>query len=280
MIDSDNRVASEATVSYVLRPIGRRVWGTLLRWHALHEKAFMTDRFLCAADAKRVLKTLQKLSQHDISGWAIAGGLAVEIHCLLGGLSLSTRPLNDIDFVAATFDCTPETLARDFLFRHVHPLDPPGKIVLQLVDVEAALRIDLFRANGAILTRTRQLRLPFGPVQLISGEDVLARAARLLLDLRRDVPVAAKHASDYLRLEQLMLTADSEAAWQDHRKLDHPVMFSEANALVRGLIATHRNLLITPDYSKDATKICSRCVPTTAFPLADPHLLLSLLGYC
>lgn len=240
----------------------------------------MTDRFLCAADAKRALRTLQKLSQHDISGWALAGGLAVEIHCMLGGLSPSTRPLNDIDFLAAAFDCAPETLDRDFLFRHVHPFDAPGKTILQLVDVETALRIDLFRAYGAIMTRTRPLRLPFGPVQLISGEDVVARAARLLLDLRSGIPAAAKHASDYLRLAQLMQTSDLEFAWQDHRKPEHPVMFRDANMLVRGLIATHRNLLITPDYSKDATQICSRCVPTTAFPLADPHRVLSLLGYC
>jgi hypothetical protein len=223
-------------------------------WHALHEKGFMTDRFLCADDAKRALKTLQKLSQHDISNWALAGGLAVEIHCLLGGLSPSNRPLNDIDFVAAAFDCAPETLARDFLFRHAHPFDPPGKTILQLFDVETRLRIDLFRAYGRIMTRARLIRLPFGPVQLISGEDVLARAVRLLLDLRGGVPVASKHASDYLRLEQLMQTCDLEVAWQDHRKSDHPVMFGEANTLVRDLIATHRKLLITPDYSKDTTR--------------------------
>jgi hypothetical protein len=71
-----------------------------------------------------------------------------------------------------------------------------------------------------------------------------------------------------------------EVVWQDHRKPGHPVMFREANTLVRDLIATHRKLLITPYYSEDATQICSRCVPTTAFPLADPHFVLSLLGYC
>jgi hypothetical protein len=240
----------------------------------------MTDRFLCAAEAKRALKTFQRLSQHDTSGWALAGGLAVEIHCLRGSLPASTRPLNDVDFVALAFDCIPETLAGDFLFRHVHPLDPPGKIILQLVDAETALRIDLFRAYGAIMTRTLSMEFPSGPIQLISGEDVLARAARLLLDLLGGVKVPSKHANDYLRLEKLMQPSDVEAAWQDHRKPDHPVTFREANTLVRGLIATHGDLLITPDYSKDANQICSRCVATAGFPLVDPHLVLSLLGYC
>jgi MacB-like periplasmic core domain len=32
--------------------------------------------------------------------------------------------LSDIDFVAPAIECIPETLARDFLFRHVHPFDP------------------------------------------------------------------------------------------------------------------------------------------------------------
>jgi hypothetical protein len=240
----------------------------------------MTDRFLCAGEAKRAWRTLQTLSHHDISRWAVAGGFAVEFHFVCSGLSTSARPLNDLDFVARTFDCIPETLAREFLCRHVHPLDPPGKTILQLVDAETALRVDLFRACGAIMTRVLSVEFPFGCLQLISREDVLARVVRLLLDLRGGVPVPEKHANDYLRLDKLIRPSDVEVAWQDHRKPDHPVTFHEANTLVRGLITTHRDLLITPHYSNDVTQICSRCVPTAAFPLADPHLVFSLLGYC
>jgi hypothetical protein len=240
----------------------------------------MTDGFLCAADRKRVLNTLQKLSRHYLSGWALAGGLAVEIHCLRGGLPHSTRPLNDIDFVAAALDCAPETLSRDFLVRHVHPLDPPGKMMLQLVAPNARLRIDLFRAYGAILSRTLSLNSRFGPIELISAEDALARATRLVLDLRLGVPVAKKHADDCLRLVKITPTSAAEAAWQDHRAPDHPTTFHEAHAVIQSLIATHARLLITPEYSRDATQICSRCISMPEFPLADPHLILSLLGHC
>ena len=240
----------------------------------------MIDQFLGSAEAKRALKTLQRLSHHDISGWALAGGLALELHCLCDGDHPCTRRLNDIDFVALGFEDIPETLAGDFLFRHVHPLDPPGKIILQLVDIEAALRIDLFRAYGAMMTRTLSLDLPSGPIQLISREDILARAARLLLDLREGVPVPVKHAYDYQRLEQLVQPSGVDAAWQDHRRPDHPMTFREANTLVLGLIATCRDALITPEYSKDTTQVCPRCVGTKAFPLADPHRVLSMLGYC
>jgi hypothetical protein len=59
----------------------------------------------------------------------------------------------------------------------------------------------------------------------------------------------------------------------------HPITFGE-NTLVKRLIATHRNLSISPEYSKDTAEICRRCVPTTPFQLADPNVVLSLLGYC
>jgi hypothetical protein len=252
-----------------------------MEWMDAQERSVGTiDRFLGFGEAKWALKTLRRLSQHEISAWALAGGFAVEIHCILGGLPTVNRALHDIDFVAPGFDSIPQTLARDFLFRHVHPLDPPGKIILQLVDAETALRIDLFRAYGAMMMRTLPLDFPSRSIQLISVEDVLARTARLLLDLRAGVQVPAKHASDFLRLANLMPSSEVEVAWQDHRKPDHPGTFYEANALVRSLIATHRHLLIVPQYSKDVTQTCSRCKPSETFPLAEPQLVLSLLGYC
>jgi hypothetical protein len=188
--------------------------------------------------------------------------------------------LSDIDFVAPTFECIPETLARDFLFRHVHPFDPPGKTMMQLVDADTSLRVDVFRADGGIMSRAISVDVPSGPLRVISVEDVLAHEARILLDLEASVPVAAKHADDYLRLSELVKSSNIETAWQDHRKPTHPMTFGETNKLVKRLIATRRNLLITPDYSKETAEICHRCVPTSPFQLADPKVVLSLLGYC
>jgi hypothetical protein len=240
----------------------------------------MIDRFLSAAEAKRMLTTLRKLANYDISRWALAGGLAVEFYCLRAGILASTRPLNDIDFVTPEFDCIPTTLAGDFLLRHVHPFDPPNKTILQLVDAQTALRLDLFRVLPVIMTRTLLLEMPFGPIRLISGEDVLAHAARLLMDLRAGVPVPVKTANDYMRLERLIQHSHVETAWQDHRKPNHPQTFRETNMIVHDLIATHRDLLITPEYSQDATQVCERCVVMETFPLADPKLVLMSLGYC
>ena len=63
-------------------------------------------------------------------------------------------------------------------------------------------------------------------------------------------------------------------------KADHPMKFWETKGLLKGLIATRRNLLISTEYSKDTAEICPRCVQTPPFRLADPNVVLSLLGYC
>jgi hypothetical protein len=238
------------------------------------------QRFLSIGDSTRAFNTLRKLALHEVPRWVLAGGLAVAFHCQSSGHSHPIRHLNDIDFVALAFECIPETLARDFLFRHVHPFDPPGKTMMQLVDADTSLRVDVFRADGGIMSRAISVDVLSGPLWVISVEDALAHEARLLLDLGASVPVPAKHADDYLRLTELVKSSNMETAWQDHRKPTHPMTFSETNTLLKGLIAARRNLLISPEYSKDTTEMCPRCVRTSTFRLADPNVVLSLLGYC
>jgi hypothetical protein len=149
------------------------------------------ERFLSIGDSTRAFNTLRKLALHDVSRWVLVGGLAVEFNCLRVGHSHPIRPLNDIDFVAPAFECIPETLARYFLFRHVHPFDPPGKTMMQLVDADTLLRVDVFRADGEIMSRAISVDGPSGPLRVISVEDALAHEARLLLSLEAGVPVPA-----------------------------------------------------------------------------------------
>jgi hypothetical protein len=212
-----------------------------------------------------------KLARHDIRNWALTGGLAFQIHGLNLGLRSSSRAFNDLDFVTTAFSDIPETLAEDFLFRHVHPCAPPGKTLLQLIDPDNALRIDVFRACGQTMSRA---------VPMVSLEDLVARAARLLLDLAGGVEVPSKHARDYLRFVELVDPAAMEAVWEDHRKPEQPATFGEAKAILRDLIPRSASLLITPQYSQDPNQVCRLCAPSGAFQLADPKLVLSILGYC
>ena len=232
--------------------------------------------FLSAADSDRALRTLRKLERHDIGRWALTGGFALELHAP----GSSIRALNDIDFAAPDFDSIPPTLARDFLFCHVHPIDPPGKTILQCIDPATALRIDIFRACGETLLRSVAVDLPFGPMHVVSSADLAARLARLLLDLANGVRVPEKHARDYLRLDPVADLAASQAAWDDHRKPTHPNRFNQVRETVRHLISARPDLLCRPEYSQNAREICPRCRPVEAFPLADPQAVLDLLGYC
>jgi hypothetical protein len=249
--------------------------------HALsHTRLEMIHRFLSATDTERACGTLRKLARHDLSQLAVTGGLAVEIHRLRHGVQPATRGLNDIDFVTGEFGGLPETLASDFLVRHAHPLDPPGKMILQLVDPTARLRVDVFRACGQTMRRTIEVELPTGKTRLIAVEDLVARAARLVLALADGMPVASKHADDYLRLAGLAEPAAVDEAWEDQRRPSHPATFREADELVRRLIPARSNLLIAPQYSNDVSAVCPRCAGSPPFPLADPKLVLSLIGYC
>jgi hypothetical protein len=240
----------------------------------------MLQRFLCVVDADRALRTFRKLARHDISHCALTGGLAIEIHRLRRGCRASLRCLNDIDFIADSFEDIPESLADDFLFRHIHPLDPPGRMMMQFIDQESALRIDVFRADGSTMSRTSNLEFSTGTIQLTSLEDLVARAARLALGLAVGVPTLSKHATDFLRLAELVDPAVVETAWRDHRKPGQPVSFAETESLLRHLIPVRQNLLVTPDDSKETEEVCPRCRTTTAFRFADPKLIRSILGWC
>jgi hypothetical protein len=235
---------------------------------------------LSAADAARAERVLHKLSRHGLGNWALTGGLAYELHSQILGLDCSERALNDLDFITGAFDCIPGTLSQDFLFRHIHPVAPPGKTLLQLIDQDAALRIDIFRCCGETMKRAIRVDLPFGPLQVVSLEDLVARAARLLLDLAAGVPVASKHARDYLRFVKVTSSMKMESVWQDHRKPMHPTTFRETNGQLQDLIPRCDSLLISPQYSQDPNQACPQCEPTDAFQLADPKVVLSLLGYC
>jgi len=235
---------------------------------------------LSEPDRMRVERTLEKLIRHDISRWALTGGFATEVHVRRCGGSLNVRPLHDIDFIVTDFDCIPESLSEDFMLRHVHPNDPPGKTLLQCVDEESAVRVDVFRAYGSVMERVQPIDLEFATLGMISREDLTARAARLSWDLCEGKKVAPKYVRDFVRLLELDTTGSVESAWQDHRQSHRPKSFAEAVSEIRRVRMVRSDLLVEPTYSTDATIVCERCASTNDFPLADARRILAILGYC
>ena len=235
---------------------------------------------LSESDKVRAERTLRKLVRHDISQWALTGGFAAEIHIKRRSGSTGPCPLHDIDFITSSFDCIPKSLSRDFLLRHVHPADPPGKTLLQCVDEETGVRVDVFRAYGSVMDRVQEIHPKFATFSMISVEDLTARAARLSWNLCEGRSVASKYVRDFLRLVELSTTESVESAWQDHRQAHRPESFETAVAEIRRALAARPELLVSPIYSTDPDAVCERCAATEALPLADARRVLAILGYC
>lgn len=237
-------------------------------------------QFFSASDSARLARTLQKLSWHDITRWALTGGIAIELHILRRGGEPCLRTLHDIDFITASFDCLPESLGGALLVRHVHPHDPPGKNMLQGVDRETEIRIDVFRAYGLEMERLSSVDIAKVSLRMVSIQDLVARHARLNWDLIEGKFVAPKYARDFLRLLDLVATDEIEYIWQEHRKPQSPESFAETAQQLRGAIALRSNQLVPSSYSTNVAEVCERCHPVAAFPLADANQILSILGYC
>jgi hypothetical protein len=217
-----------------------------------------------------------KLIQGGLHDFALTGSLATEIQL---GESTSGQ-LNDIDIVVRSFDAIPAALADAFLFRHIHPRAIDGKTLMQLVDADQAIRVDIFSECGSTIERSHPVSLGDCVVQCVSLEDLAARAARVVLDLASDVAVPRKHAEHFLRLAPATNPDLVEIAWREHRKHDSPATFREAAELVRGLIQSRADLLVTPEYSQDVNAICEHCEDVAPFRRTSPQTILPILGYC
>jgi hypothetical protein len=240
----------------------------------------MTLDCLSEFDRNRAQQTLDKLARHDISRWALTGGLVTELHIGRYASASMLRPLGDLDFIVTSFDCIPTSLAGEFLLRHVHPDDPPGKTLLQCVDPETGVRVDVFRAYGLVMERLVPVDLVPGVCGMISLEDLTARAARLCWGLAGNVCVAPKYARDFLRQLEAVKARDVEMVWPEHRKAHSPESFADAAEEIRRLITARSALIVSPVYCTDVTARCERCRATPALALADPNQILALLGYC
>jgi hypothetical protein len=236
--------------------------------------------FLSESDAARAQFALAALRRHNIAPMALTGGMAIELQTLRLGLPPQSRPLNDIDFLVSSFDAIPKTLSADFLFRHVHPHDPPGKTLLQSVHPESGVRIDIFRAYGGTVARAEQVEVCGHDIRIISLHDLTARTARLAMNLAFGELLSPKHARDFMRLLPLVDCESMQPIWQEHRKPNHPESFAKAADLLRKSIATRMDLQVAPVYSQDVDARCVRCASTETFALADARRIQALLGYC
>jgi hypothetical protein len=238
------------------------------------------ERFLAEADVRRVGTCLATLQRHGVAEWALTGGVAIELRLIELSGEVETRSLNDLDFATASFDTVPNTLGTEFLVRHVHPFDPPDKIIAQFVSSELVLRVDVFRTRQEVMDRASAVQTEFGPVHSVSLDDLVARLARLTLPLADRQPVLSKHASDFLRLVEVANLEGAEQAWPQHRRVSDPETFQKAAAVLREIIPNSTHLLKKPANPQNVSEHCSRCASIEGLELANREVILSLLGYC
>lgn len=238
----------------------------------------MFTKFLSPSDADRVCLVLEKLSAYRFRGGALTGSLATEAHLVSQGRNTERRSLNDLDFVVESIASIPGSLADGFLVHHIHPHAPEGKMLLQLIDREQALRIDLFRQFGTTLTRTERLKGPTGPLTVISLEDLVTRTTALVVGcLRRGKPIDPKHVRAFRRLAGLGEPGRIDAAWRDHRQSE-PESFHQAAQLAHQLLDHHPELAVPERYSAEVS-VCPQCQDDGPFRRACPDMIVEILGY-
>lgn len=163
---------------------------------------------------------------------------------------------------------------------HVHSDAPPGKLLLQLVNPNDAVRVDVFGAVGETLARMRSGTVGDREVRFVAPEDAAARLARTLMALERNEPVPRKFAADFRALVDAVDASQVQSAWRDHRNVDDPGSFDEACNRIALALALHGELLVEPVLSTDIDAVCQRCKIVEHFPLASRQRILRILGYC
>lgn len=216
-------------------------------------------------------RTLARLEKAGLRRYAITGSLA---------LPHQDREARDLDLVVASFADLPRALSAEFLCIHAHAGAPSGKLLLQLVAADDPVRIDIFGAVGQTLTRTTLGSIGNRAARFVCVEDLAVRLARTLLALGRGDTVPRKFAIDFPSIVDALDPKRIEIAWKEHRAGDDPESFDEACNQIALLLALHDDLLIEPRLSKNVDAICERCNSSSEFPLASPHKILGILGYC
>lgn len=236
----------------------------------------MLAEFLNDADVHRVSRCLDMLSACGFRG-ALTGNLALKMRLLASGRPVERTTLNDIDLVVETFEAVPTSTVDHFLVNHVHPHAPPGKLLLQFVHRDTALRLDVFRQSGKTLSRCHPISTGSHPIHVVSVEDLAARLVSIALGgFRTGQPTDPKYLS---RLRDALAVSNDawlETAWGEQRKEEGT--FAEALARIDELVAARPDLIAPDVYSTEAQD-CAKCEDTPHFARASPAIIVDVLGY-
>jgi hypothetical protein len=227
----------------------------------------------------RVRDALARFTRHGPNGLALTGSIALAAQwARLRGERLD-RAISDIDFVAASLDTLPASLADDFICPHVHGNAEPGRILAQLVHPGDAVRIDIFRPVGQAVSRATVFRMESSAIAVLSIEDQAARATSLCMKVTRGGAVVAKHVPDFVRLRAVLTPNRIDAVWQEYRREFEPPRFLDAVEQIDAAVRAHPERLIAPEFNRNPDAACPNCAAWGAFHPAEPAQTFRVLGY-
>jgi hypothetical protein len=234
--------------------------------------------FLEADDAKRASAVVEAIVAPGLRACALTGGLAVAAQLRAHGRPIRRCTLNDVDLIVEGFDAIPAALADRFLLSHIHPHAPDGKMLLQLVDRDRAVRVDLFRPFGKTLSRARVMDAQTAPLPVLAVEDLAARMTAYVCGrLQTGREIEAKHVRTFTRLTGLGRPRELAEAWEDHRGAV-PGTLQEATRGALRILARRPEIVVSEHYSPVVTR-CEQCQDYGPFRLARPDAIVEVLGY-
>ena len=208
-----------------------------------------------ADDLQRLAATLDRFLPHvDVSAIALAGGVAIQLHCHDAGVSSGRTRIADVDFVATSVDAVSASVTADLLIAHFH-LPQPGysKFLLQMVDPETRLRVDVFPDLGGAIAQASERTIAGRRLRMLAARSILDHKAQGISGASTSRPIDEKHARDAIVLAELCGCR---------------ISLPSPNALTRDV------------YRRDLTP-CPRCDAsrTATFAVAPRQRIFDILGY-
>jgi hypothetical protein len=206
--------------------------------------------------AERLRGCLSRLRPHvDVTCIALTGGVAIDWHCATEARRFPSRPLADVDLLAAHQSVVASSITADFLVSHFHtPCPDRPKFLIQLVDPESRLRLDVFPDLVGSLQRARTCEVVGVQMPVLDAGSILDHKLQTIATASRARRVDEKHYRD----AQLL-----------------------GRVCCRQVPAVPAWCLGKDEYATNVTATCARCNASrnAAFPLAPKAQILAVLGY-
>jgi len=231
---------------------------------------------------ERLAETLRRTCDGAIAPVLIVGSIALRYHLNRHGCAPLHRPLHDLDLAVSDVESLPPVEGEALLVSHYHPdsaTSGTGRLLLQLVDPETALRIDIFHALPGAFHRASPLGHCSPHIFVACIEDVLVRSILVLGAQIESGSVEFKHVETIQRLSDIVKMEKADQLWATIDQGVWPGSIREAIEHAGSVLQDHPSLYGVLQYGRLDDPPCDQCLWTDRYPLAEKHRIFEILGY-